>query len=119
MSFNFFSFNAFYTMKRRSFLNITLGAAIIHPLIGSAGVQEVPPIAPPPSLIPTPVSDAGKWFMDEPTRIGWFLLRYSDAQKSAEKFVQQVAGLQPSKQPEKKEGVTRALWKMTIPTNRP
>jgi hypothetical protein len=78
-------------MKRRSFLNITIGAAVINPLIGSAGRQELPPIGPTPSLIPTPAGEAGKWFMDEPTRIGWFLLRYSDAQKSAEKFIQQVA----------------------------
>jgi hypothetical protein len=78
-------------MKRRDFLNVTVGAAILSPLVSSVGRQEIPQIDPPPGLIPTPVSESGKWFMNEPTRIGWFTLRYSDALKPAARFVQQVA----------------------------
>lgn len=77
-------------MKRRDFLNITVGSAIVTPWINAQGatVNKIPD---PPGLIPTPVGPAGKWFMSEPTRIGWFTLRYSDAAQSAEKFVQQAA----------------------------
>ncbi|CAN5746098.1 hypothetical protein BH10BAC3_BH10BAC3_09210 [soil metagenome] len=78
-------------MKRRAFLHVTVGATIITPLLAGAAGEENVPIDPPPGLIPLPVGEAGKWFMNEPTRIGWFTLRYSDAQKSAAEFVQQVA----------------------------
>jgi hypothetical protein len=78
-------------MKRRDFLNVTVGAAILSPLVSSATGQPAAPIDPPPGLIPTPVGEAGKWFMNEPTRIGWFTLRYSDALKPAARFVQEVA----------------------------
>jgi hypothetical protein len=78
-------------MKRRHFLNLTVGAAVISPVTVAAAGEEFMPMDPPPPLIPTPPGEAGKWFMDEPTRIGWFLLRYSDAKTSAEKFVQQVS----------------------------
>lgn len=50
-----------------------------------------PPTDPPPDLIPTPVGEGGKWFMNEPTRSGWFLLRYSDSKQSAADFVRQAA----------------------------
>lgn len=78
-------------MKRRDFLNITVGATIITPWVSPVTAQPIRHMDPPPGLVPTPVSEGGKWFMNEPTRIGWFLLRYSDAQQPATEFVQQVA----------------------------
>ena len=78
-------------MKRRDFLNVTVGAAILSPLVSAASGQPGPSIDPPPGLIPTPIREAGKWFMNEPTRIGWFTLRYSDALKPAASFVSDVA----------------------------
>ena len=78
-------------MKRRDFLNITLGATTLTPLINKATPHQITFIEPPPDLTPNPVGEAGKWFMNEPTRIGWFTLRYSDAQQSAADFVQQAA----------------------------
>lgn len=79
-------------MKRREFLNLTVGATVITPWVSPAAAQSAAaPIDPPPDLAPLPVVEGGKWFMDEPTRIGWFTLRYSDARQSAAGFVQQVA----------------------------
>src|SRR5687767_3420707 len=78
-------------MKRRDFLNLAVGAAVITPRAGSATGTSVATIDPPPDLIPTPVGEGGKWFMNEPTRIGWFLLRYSDTKQSAAEFVRQAA----------------------------
>jgi hypothetical protein len=84
-------YHKFLLMKRRYFLNVTIGATIFSPLVSSAAAPAAAPIDPPPDLIPTPVGEAGRWFMDEPTRIGWFTLRYSDALKPAAVFVQEVA----------------------------
>ena len=78
-------------MKRRQFLHLTVGATLLTPWMGPVAAQPAAPIDPPPDLTPTPVGEAGKWFMGEPTRIGWFTLRYSDALQSAARFVQQVA----------------------------
>ena len=78
-------------MKRRDFLNLTVGATVITPWVASAAGTSGTPIDPPPDLIPTPVGEGGKWFMNEPTRIGWFLLRYSDTKQSAAEFVRQAA----------------------------
>lgn len=78
-------------MKRREFLNATVGATLITPMVIAAEGQGITSMDPPPGLVPTPVGEGGQWFMNEPTRIGWFTLRYSDAKKSAEDFVQQVS----------------------------
>ena len=77
-------------MKRREFLNVTVGATIITPWVTSAAGQVPASIDPPPGMIPNAVGEGGMWFMNEPTRIGWFTLRYSDAQQSAADFIQQV-----------------------------
>lgn len=78
-------------MKRRNFLQVTVGATVITPWINSTMGQVSANDDQFPGLTPNPVSEAGQWFMNEPTRIGWFLLRYSDALQSAEEFIQQAA----------------------------
>ena len=77
-------------MKRRDFLSVTLGAAAISPLVSVAEVGTDFQIGAAPDLIHIPVGEGGRWFMDQPTRIGWFTLRYSDAQQSAVDFVKQA-----------------------------
>jgi len=77
-------------MKRRDFLSVTFGAAAISPLVSAAEEETGFQMDRPPLLIPNPVTEGGRWFMDQPTRIGWFTLRYSDAQQSATDFVKQA-----------------------------
>ena len=78
-------------MKRRDFLSVTIGASAISPLVSAAETYTESDFKlDPPSLIPNPVGEGGKWFMDQPTRIGWFTLRYSDAQQSGADFVKQA-----------------------------
>lgn len=81
-------------MQRSQFL--TLGATVVASAMvpwkikSYNNVPALEDIDFPIDLTPLPVNKGGRWFMDSPTRIGWFTLRFSDAKKDPISFVKKI-----------------------------